>query len=51
MAKTPTPVLQKSVWKRARENWQMYLFLILPLVWLLIFKYYFIVIYHNCYII
>ena len=39
MAKTPTPVLQKSVWKRARENWQMYLFLILPLVWLLIFKY------------
>ena len=39
MAKTPTPVLQKSVWKRARENWQMYLFLLLPLIWLLIFKY------------
>ena len=31
---------RKSIWKRAAENWQMYLFLLLPLIWLFIFKYY-----------
>ncbi|MBO4297326.1 MAG: sugar ABC transporter permease [Clostridia bacterium] len=30
---------KKTIWKRAAENWQMYLFLLLPLVWLFIFKY------------
>jgi len=29
----------KSIWKRAAENWQMYVFLLLPIIWLLIFKY------------
>jgi len=31
---------RKSLWKRAAENWQMYLFLLIPIIWLLIFKYY-----------
>ncbi len=29
----------KSIWKRAAENWQMYVFLLLPIIWLLVFKY------------
>lgn len=43
MAQTKTsrvvPRRGKSVWKRAAENWQMYLFLLIPVIWLLIFKY------------
>lgn len=31
---------RKSIWKRVAENWQMYLFLLIPIIWLLIFKYY-----------
>ncbi len=33
------PGKEKSLGKRVRENWQMYLFLLLPVAWLLIFKY------------
>ncbi len=32
-------VHSKSVWRRVRDNWQMYLFLLLPVAWLIIFKY------------
>jgi len=35
----PVPRHGKSIWKRAAENWQMYLFLLIPVIWLLIFKY------------
>ena len=40
-AKTSKAVARrgKSVWKRAADNWQMYVFLLLPVIWLLIFKY------------
>ncbi len=30
---------RKPFYRRAAENWQMYLFLLIPLVWLIIFKY------------
>ena len=36
---TNSALRRQSVWKRARANWQMYLFLLLPVAWLLIFKY------------
>ena len=31
--------LKKTYWQRIAENWQMYLFLIIPLIWLIIYKY------------
>ncbi len=33
-------VREKSLWTRVRENWQLYVFLIIPLAWLFIFQYY-----------
>lgn len=37
---TVTAASNKTYRQRICENWQMYLFLILPVIWLLIFKYY-----------
>ncbi len=34
-----TIATKKSYWQRIAENWQMYLFLLLPIIWLLVFKY------------
>jgi putative aldouronate transport system permease protein len=31
---------QSIVWKRIKRSWQLYLFLALPLIWLLVFMYY-----------
>ena len=30
---------RSTVWKQVKVNWQMYLFLLLPVIWLIIFKY------------
>ncbi len=37
---TPKIAKKKKLTKRLAENWQMYIFLLIPLIWLLIFKYY-----------
>ncbi|MEA4824591.1 MAG: ABC transporter permease subunit [Clostridiaceae bacterium] len=40
IASPDKPVVhRKTYWKRICENWQMYVFLLLPLIWILIFKY------------
>ena len=31
---------QGNAWKQMKRNWQLYLFLLLPIVWLLVFMYY-----------
>lgn len=40
MAAAPVVVHKKSLRARVIENWQMYVFLLIPLAWLFIFKYY-----------
>ena len=30
---------RSTVWKQVKVNWQMYLFLLLPVIWLIVFKY------------
>ena len=43
MAQTTAPTIKKNkntIWKRARRRWQLYLFILIPVVWVLIFHYY-----------